>query len=48
MKKIWNRLKSEDFKNMILNNYDFEKLTENQLKKLILIHRDFFNLKIKI
>lgn len=46
--KLWDRIKSKDFKDFILNCYAFDKLDYNGLKNLVLLHRDRFNLRIKI
>lgn len=46
--KLWERIKSKDFKDFILNCYDFDKLDCNTLKNLILSHYERFNLRIKI
>lgn len=46
--KLWNKIKSKSFKIMILNTYDFEKLTTQNLIKLIELYRNTFNLKIKV
>lgn len=46
--KLWNRIKSQDFKSFVLRTYDFENLNFDELKTLVLIHRDTFGLRIKI
>lgn len=47
-KSLWSRIKSQDFKNFILRTYDFEKLTEKDLKTLVYLHRKVFKLRVKI
>lgn len=45
--KLWNRIKSQDFKSFVLRTYDFKNLNFDELKTLVLIHRDTFGLRIK-
>jgi hypothetical protein len=44
--KLWNRIKSKDFKTFILNTYG--NINHDNLIRLIEIYKDNFNLRIKL